>query len=292
MSFPDLKAVPGHPFRTIFAYLRPYAKEYLLGAMLSLVFVLVGLAMPLVIESVVNRFEDGTMNAAALKAYFAFLIAIAAVTGLGRYYQRWLMISASRKAEYDFRNDYFRHVQQLGQDFFHRTPTGDIMARSVNDLNYVRMFMGPGIMGSADMVRLPLSLALMIHFSPTLTLVACLPMPFVSLMVYSFIMFMHRQSKVVQEQFSKVTSRVQENLAGARVVKAHSAAEREQTAFRKESAAYMRDSLKLAVVMNFAWVSIGTCVGLTILLVLWRGGLLVIDNRLPSATSSASSCAS
>jgi len=138
-------------------------------------------------------------------------------------------------------------------------------------------------MGSADMVRLPLSLALMIHFSGWLTLIACLPMPLISLLVYSMIMYMHRQSKVVQEQFSKVTSRVQENLAGARVVKAHAAAHREQRDFRHESTKYMHESMKLALVMNFAWVAIAASVGLTILLVLWRGGLMVIGDRLPLA---------
>jgi len=274
------KAIPDHPFRTILAYNRPYWWDYLRGALLAVVFGLVGLAMPLVIRAVVSRLEDGTMSTSSLLLYFSLLLAIAAATGIGRYYQRSLMIGASRKCEYDLRNDYFRHVQRLSQDFFRRKKTGDIMARAVNDLNYVRMFIGPGVMGSADMVRVPLSLALMVYFSAKLTLIACLPMPLVSLMVYAFVAYMHQQSRVVQEQFSKVTARVQENLAGARVVKAYGAAEREQRDFRKWSARYMRESMKLAVVMNFAWVSIGAVVGLAILLVLWRGGLMVINGHL------------
>ena len=281
MYVPEHRALPGRPFRTILAYNRPYWRAYLMGALLALVFMLIGLAMPLVIRGAVNQFEGGTMTPAILLLYFAVLLAIACATGVGRYFQRTLMIGASRKCEYDLRNDYFRHVQRLGQDYFHRTKTGDIMARAVNDLNYVRMFIGPGIMGSVDMVRLPFTIALMIYFSARLTLVAAIPMPLVSLMVYRFIMYMHRQSKVVQEQFGKVTSRAQENLAGARVVKAYGARDREQRDFLRESRKYMRESMKLALVMNFARVSIGALIGLSILLVVWYGGLLVIDGRLP-----------
>ncbi|HOZ45337.1 MAG TPA: ABC transporter ATP-binding protein [Candidatus Hydrogenedentes bacterium] len=274
------KAVPGHPFRTILAYNRPYWRAYAGGAILAFVFVLVGLATPLVIRAVVDQFERGTMSSTRLLVYFGVLIGIAAATGVGRYYQRTLMIGASRWCEYDLRNDYFRHVAQLGQDFFHRVKTGDIMARAVNDLNHVCMFIGPGLMGTVDMVRLPYSLALMIYLSGRLTLIAILPMPLVSLMVYGFVMYMHRQSERVQSQFSRVTSRAQENLAGVRVVKAYGAADREERDFRRESAEYMRLSMRLAMVMNFARPLIGTAVGLTMLLVLWSGGVMVIEGTM------------
>lgn len=278
---PEHKAVPGHAFRTILAYNRPYGRDYAIGALLALAFVVIDLAMPLVIRTVVNQFEHDAMTSTLLLLYFVLLLVIAVSTGVGRYYQRMLMIGASRKCEYDLRNDFFRHVQRLGQDFFHRMKTGDVMARAVNDLDYVRTFVGPGVMGSVDMIRVPFTLALMLYFSVRLTIVASIPMPFVSLMVYAFIMYMHRQSKVVQDQFSAVTSRAQENLAGARVVKAYGAADRETRDFFEESRRYMRESMKLALVMNFAWVSIGAVVGLSILIVVWYGGVLVINGRLP-----------
>jgi len=236
--------------------------------------------MPLVVRAVVNAFETGRITVPLLLKHFAILVLIAIVTGVGRYFQRMLMIGASRKCEYDLRNDYFRHVQRLDQGFFHRTKTGDIMARAVNDLNQVRMFIGPGLMGSVDMVRVPYSLALMLYLSAKLTLVAIIPMPIVSLMVYLFVMYMHRQSKRVQEQFACVSSQVQENLAGARVVKAYGISAEEERAFRRESASYMHESLKLAIVMNLARPLIGTMVGLTVLLVLWRGGNMVIQHAL------------
>ena len=239
-----------------------------------------GLALPLVIRAVVAQFENGTMTVSRLALYFVGLLAVAVGTGVARYWERTLMIGASRKCEYDLRNDLFRHVQTLSQEFFHRVQTGDIMARATNDLNYVRMFIGPGIMGTIDMIRLPLTLGLMVYMSGRLTLLALIPLPLVSLLVYVFVSFMHRQSEKVQEQYSVVTARTQENLAGARVVQAYGIAEHEIEAFRGESEVYMRENIKLAFVMSLAWPMIGLTVACMILLVIWRGGVMTIHGTL------------
>ncbi|MCP4644756.1 MAG: ABC transporter ATP-binding protein [bacterium] len=277
---PVHKATPGKPFRTFLSYNRPYWKDYLAGGLLAVVFVGVEMGLPLVISLVVRMLQEGRMTFGYLWICFFVLLGVAATTGFARYWQRMFMIGASRKFEYDIRNDYFRHVQLLSRDFFHRFKTGDVMARATNDLNYVRLFIGPGVMGTVDMIRLPVTLGLMVYFSPPLTLFALMPLPVVSLLVYFFVMYMHRQSKRVQDQFSVVTARAQENLAGARVVKAYGAAEREQRDFRAESAHYMRESIKLSVVMALTWPLIGLVMGAAILLVMWRGGTMVIDGAL------------
>ncbi|MBN2309354.1 MAG: ABC transporter ATP-binding protein [Candidatus Hydrogenedentes bacterium] len=278
---PYHKAAIGRPFRTLLRYNAPYWKAYLAGAVFSLLFVTVELGLPVVIRLFVKQLVDETMTYAVLWLYFAGLLAIAVGTGVARYGQRRLMIGASRKFEYDLRNDYFRHVQALSRDFFHRVKTGDIMARATNDLNYIRMFIGPGIMGTVDMMRLPFALAMMVYFSPTLTLFALMPLPAVSLLVYFFVMYMHRQSKRVQEQFSVVTSRAQENLSGARVVKAYGSADRELRDFEIESRTYMRESIRLSLVMSLAWPLIGLVMGIIILVVVWKGGTMVIEGTLP-----------
>ncbi len=280
MSAPSHSERRKTPFRSILRYNRPYWKEYLAGASLSAVYVLVGLAMPLVIRAVVASFEDGSMTVRRLFAYFSGLLAVAIATGFARYWERILIISASRKCEYDLRNEFFRHIQRLSQEFFHRTPTGDLMARATNDLNYIRMFIGPGIMGTIDMMRLPFTLAVMIYMSPHLTLLSLIPLPLVSLLVYGFVSFMHRQSERVQEQYSVITARTQENLAGARVVQAYGIADREIASFEKESVTYMRENMRLSYVMSFAWPMIGLTVALMILLVIWRGGMMTIEGAL------------
>ncbi len=277
---PDHKAMPGRPFQTLLRYIRPYWRRYLAGAVLALCFVGIELTLPVVFSTVVERAMDWQLTATDLWLYFAVLLSIALAAGIARYWQRVLMIGASRKFEFDIRNDYFRHVQSLSRAFFHRVKTGDIMARATNDLNFIRLFTGPGIMGTVDMIRLPLTLSVMVYFSPRLTLLVLMPLPLVSLLVYCFIMYMHRQSKRVQEQFSVVTARAQENLAGARVVKAYGAADRELRDFTEESAKYMREGIKLSVVMVLTWPLIGLLVGGIVLLILWRGGLMVIDGHL------------
>jgi ATP-binding cassette, subfamily B, multidrug efflux pump len=131
-----------------------------------------------------------------------------------------------------------------------------------------------------DMIRLPFTFAVMVYFSLKLTLISMLPLPVVSALVYSFVMYMHRQSKRVQDQFGVVSSRAQENLAGARVVKAFGIADRETRDFGAESKKYMRESLKLSVVMSLAFPLIGSVIGASILLILWQGGNMVIDGKL------------
>ena len=128
-------AVHGRPFRTLLRYNLPYKREYAAGAVLALAFGAFELGTPLVIRAVVQLFDSGRVTPRHLVLLFLVLLGIAGGAGVARYWQRTLMIRASRKFEYDLRNAYFRHVQSLSQEFFHRTKTGDIMARATNDLN-------------------------------------------------------------------------------------------------------------------------------------------------------------
>lgn len=272
-----MRAVMGRPFLTFFRYARPYWRGYVIGAILSLLFMGLAYFVPLIVRFAIHHFEAGTMTFPRLLTIFLLMAFISAVAGVGRFIQRSLMIRASRQCEYDIRNDYFRALQRLSPAFFHRIQTGDLIARATNDLNFARMFLGPGIMGSIDLIRFPYALAFMIYLSPKLTLFALAPLPVVSILVYAFIMYNHRQSIVVQEQFSTVTAQAQENLAGARVVRAYGIGERETKRFTRESEIYMRESVKLACVMNLIWPVVGAVVGGTLLLILWRGGLMVMN---------------
>lgn len=284
---PVHRAVPNSAVRTIWHYNKPYLGRYMAGSVMALGFIALALMTPLVMEWVVEHLESGAMTRTGLWGAFGLLIGIAAVSGLLRYGQRTLIIGASRHFEYDLRNDYFHHVMRLSQSFFHRTPTGDIMARATNDLNFVRMLLGPGVMGSVNILQAPATVALMIHYSPQLTLITLIPLPFVSLLVYGFVMYNHYQSKRVQEQFSVLSTRAQENLSGARVVQAYGIADREAKAFEAESRLYMRESLKLAIAMALIWPFIGIVVGGLLVIIVWQGGGMVIAGTLSIAAFSA-----
>ena len=274
------KARIGKPFPSILQYNKPYWRDYFIGSLLAVIYVGIGLAMPMVLRAVVGRFQTGTMTYGMLWVSFGGLLAISVFMGIARYWERMLIICASRKAEYDLRNDFFRHIQSLSQDFFHRTQTGDVMARATNDLNYVRMFIGPGIMGTIDLIRLPFTLGMMIWLSLKLTLVSLIPMPVVSLLVYASVMFMHKQSQRVQEQFSVLTARSQENLAGARVVQAYGIGDLEVEQFRIESQKYLRQNMVLSAGTSLAWPLVGMAVAVTLLIVLYKGGSMTIEGTL------------
>ncbi|HOJ34150.1 MAG TPA: ABC transporter ATP-binding protein [Candidatus Hydrogenedentes bacterium] len=270
----------GRPFKTLLYLNRPYARDYIIGVLFSLGFMGMEQATPLVLRAIVGRFESRQMSWNLLLLLFSILIVASLLAGVARYWERTLIIRASRKFEYDLRNEYYRRIERLSLRFFRNTPTGDIMARATNDLNYVRLFLGPGVMGTIDMIRLPIVLSLMAYFSIRLTALGLSSIPFISLAVYFFVMYMHKQSQKVQEQFSVVSARAQENLAGARIVKAYNAADQEIASFEQASTTYMRESLKLSYVMALIWPAIELAMGLVVLLVIWRGGLMVIRQTL------------
>ena len=284
---PVHRADPNSVLKTLWRYNKAYLGRYLTGSAMAIGFISATLMIPLVIEWVVDNLETGAMTRLGLWAAFGALLGIAAVSGFLRYIQRTLIIGASRHFEYDLRNDYFHHIMRLSQSFFHRTPTGDIMARATNDLNFVRMLLGPGVMGLVNIVQVPATLGLMIYYSPQLTLVTLIPLPFVCIMVYGFVMYNHYQSKRVQEQFSVLSTRAQENLSGARVVQAYGIADRESAVFESESRKYMRESLKLAIAQALMWPFIGIVVGTLLVIIIWQGGGMVIAGTLSIAAFSA-----
>jgi ATP-binding cassette subfamily B protein len=273
-------AVPGKPFYTLLRFNRRYLRAYLTGAALAVIFVAISLVMPLVIRATVQGLSTGKLGTERLWVFFWILLATSVTAGVARYFQRTLMIGASRHFEYDLRNAYFRQLQRLSASFFQRMPTGDLMARATSDMNQIRDFMGPGVMGTVDMIRIPFTLGMMLYLSVRLTLYSLLPLPALTVLVYFFVRFMNRQSKIVQEVYAELSTRVQENLAGARVVKAFGIEDRETERFRLKTLEYMRENVKLAVVTSFAWPLIDLLVGVAVLLVIWEGGRLVIVDRL------------
>lgn len=270
------RAVPNRPLLTLCRYSTPYWKSYTGAVSVGFIFLAVGLAMPLVFRSIVEGFEAGTMTRALLWKYFYFLSLIALVTAVARFFQRILIGRASRKFEYTLRNDYFRHIQSLSQDFFSRTKTGDIMARATNDLNFVRDFIGAGLMGLVDLFRIPFALAVLMHFSIKLTLAVALAIPVASLCTYLILKWTRRQATIVQELFSGITSLAQENLAGARVVKAYDITNREVAAFNKKSEVYAHENLKLVAIKATIGPLMAMALRVTLVVALWYGGLMVM----------------
>lgn len=269
-------AVPGRPLLTLCRYNAPYWKAYLIGVLVGCIFQAVGLAMPIVFGAVVDDFDNRVMTRSMLWNYFYLLVLIAAVTAVARFSQRMFIGRASRKFEYDLRNDYFRHLQGLSQEFFNRTKTGDIMARATNDLNYVRDVIGAGIMRAVDMIQIPLSLIVLMYFSIKLTAVVLVVIPVASLFIYGLLKITRRQAHLVQSLFSGITSRAQENLAGARLVKAYDIAGREVQRFDRESEVYARANFKFVAIKASVMPILTLAFRVMLVVALWQGGLMVM----------------
>ncbi len=209
------------------------------------------------------------------------LLAVAAIKGIFQFLTRWIVIGISREIEFDLRNDLFHHLESLSYSYYQRTRTGDIMARATNDLNAVRMLLGPAIMYSANTIVFTAgALVFMLSISPKLTLYAFLPLPVVSIVVQYFGKLIHERFEKIQAMFSEISARAQENFSGARVIRAYVQEEPEIAAFETSNREYINRSLKLVRLMGMLWPTLETMLGLAIVLVLWLGGREVLSGRI------------
>ena len=265
---------------TVWPYLLRYRKGLSLGIASLVMKALLASALPLVIRQGVDSLKASFQVETVLKLA-GLLVLLALLKGVFQYWMRVILIGISRDIEFDLRNDLFRHLVALSQDFYARFRTGDIMARSTNDLNAVRMMLGPGIMYWAETsLTFLLSMAVMLNTDVRLTLMALLPAPFVSLAVILFGRRIHKRFEHIQSLFSDISSRVQENLAGVRVVRAYAQENAEVAQFEQLNLGYIRENVGLARLQGFFTSLLQAFIGLTFLLVMWSGGRQLLAHRI------------
>lgn len=266
------------------ATLRPYLVRYRGGLSLGigslLMKDLLAASLPIVIKYGVDSLTNGFRIRTVL-LFASLLIGLSLLKGLFQYWMRVIIIGISRDIEFDLRNDFFRHLVELSQDFFSRYRTGDIMARSTNDLNAVRMMLGPGIMyWSETFVMLILAVAVMARTDLSLTLISLAPAPFVSVAVILFGRQIHARFEHIQKMFSDISSRVQENLSGVRVVRAYAQEQAEVAQFESLNRDYIRENIGLARIQGMFMPLLQALIGVTFLLVLWAGGRQLMAHRI------------
>ena len=266
--------------RPLFPYLRKYRVTFLFGALCVLCNNSVWILFPLVIRRAIDDLNIGVTRHKLL-TYSVLLLAVAGTKAIFQFLTRWILIGVSREIEFDLRNDLFTHLEGLSCSFYQRTRTGDIMARATNDLNAVRMLVGPGIMYTANTVVFTAgALAFMLSISPRLTLFAFLPLPIVSIVVQYFGRKIHERFERIQAMFSDISARAQENFSGARLIRAYVQERWEIENFERENEEYIARSLKLVRLMGMLWPTLETLLGVAIVIVLWLGGREVIQHRI------------
>src|SRR6266853_136477 len=262
-------------------YLKKYRRAYVWGTFCVFLHNGIWILFPLVIRRAVNDLQSGPVTAHKLGVNALLILAVAGVKSIFQFLTRWIVIGVSREIEFDLRNDLFRHLESLSYSFYQRTRTGDIMARATNDLNAVRMLLGPAIMYSANtLVFTAGALAFMWHISPRLTIYAFLPLPIVSIVIQYFGSRIHDRFERIQAMFSEISARAQENFSGVRVIRAYAQEEAEIAGFETSNREYIARSLKLVRLMGMLWPTLETMLGLAIVLMLWLGGREVIQGRM------------
>jgi ATP-binding cassette subfamily B protein len=276
-----------HNLRPLFPYLRKYWRGYLVGAVSVLLTNIIWVQFPRVIKAVTDDLNNRHLHR-TLVFYALLLIGIAVAKGIFQFLTRWILIGISRDIEFDLRNDMFRRLESLSYEFYQQTRTGDIMARATNDLNAVRMLLGPAIMYSANTIVFTLAaLYYMIHISPKLTLWAFMPLPVASVVVQYFGKQIHERFERIQAMFSEISARVQENLSGARIIRAFAQEEAEINGFERDNTEYIKRSLKLVRLMGMLWPTLETMLGIAIAIVLWVGGQQVLHGDITAGDFTA-----
>jgi len=257
-----------------------YWKGLLAGAVSVLCTNIIMVQGPRLIRFIVDDLNHGVTHSKLL-TWCWLLVAVAAGKGIFQFLTRWIVIGISREIEFDLRNDLFRHLEALDFGFYQRTRTGDIMARATNDLNSVRMLLGPAIMYSANTVVFTLAaLFFMLRVSPRLTLWAFLPLPIASIIVQYFGARIHERFERIQAKFSDISARAQENFSGARLIRAYAQEDAEIALFERENLDYINRSLPLARLMGMLWPTLEMMLGFALVIVLWVGGREVLQGRI------------
>jgi ATP-binding cassette, subfamily B, multidrug efflux pump len=267
-------------FRRLLGYVLRYRAAFVQGLVCSIVTTSISLAAPKILQYAVDDLTRGVTRAKLLQ-YGSLLLIIGLVAGVFRFFMRRILIGASRGIEYDMRNDFFAHLQTLPLSYFQAHRTGDLMSRATNDLNAVRMMIGPSIMYSANtLLTFVVALTLMFTIDPWLTLLALIPLPFVSISVKFFGSAIHKRFEQIQAQLSDVSAVAQEALAGVRVVRAYRQESTELDRFRRSNLEYLQRNRRLIVLQGFFFPCMSLFLGLGALLVVWLGGREVIHGRI------------
>jgi ATP-binding cassette subfamily B multidrug efflux pump len=236
--------------------------------------------LPLVIGKAVTDLEHGVTRQKLLY-YGSVLVALALVKGFFLFWTRWIVIGISRDIEFNLRNDLFATLETQPAAYFHRNRTGDIMARMTNDLNAVRMLLGPAIMYSTNTILFTIgALYFLLHISPMLTLVALAPLPLASILVQALGRKIHDRFERIQAMFSDISAQAQENFSGARLVRAFAQEEAQIKAFERSNREYIRRGLRLVQLMGMLWPTLEFLLGIAMVIVLLVGGRFVVHGRI------------
>ena len=239
------------------------------------------LLIPLVIKKAIDSLTIKSASSFLLLKYGGLIIIIAAFIASLRFIWRYFVLGHSRKVEELLRNRLYKHLQTLSYSFYQRTKTGDLMARAINDINYVRMGTGMGLVAMMDGLIMGLaSICFMVYIDPLLTLISLIPAPIVIYLSKKFTKRMSSGYESVQNTFSELTERVRETFAGIKVVKAFQREAWGTARIEEKGKDYIRGNIKLARTLAFFFPIMALFTNIGMVTVIWLGGRLTIIGQI------------
>lgn len=266
--------------RAVSVYLLRHKYVLLAGGLLIIIANLIVLLPPLLLQQAIDGLSQRE-DAATLTRFALLIIGIAIVAGAFQFASRYVINSVSRRVEYEMRNDLFKHFQRLDLGYFQQRKIGDLVARAINDLTAVRQMLGPGISNLCNTtVAFTVTAIAMFSIDGRLTLYALTVMPLLSVFFFVVGRSIRLRFRRVQDQFGEVSARAQENFSGIRVVKAYAQEKHEHAAFNALNEEYVRRSISFARIDSLLWPAMYFISGLAVAILLWRGGIDVIEGRI------------
>jgi ATP-binding cassette, subfamily B, multidrug efflux pump len=261
-------------------YMRRYRWGYLWGTLACIATNVAAVQGPQILRKTIDELERGVSRERIVFLACVF-VGIYLIKGLFLYAQRWILIGISREIEFDLRNDLFLQLERQDANFYQKYRTGDVMARMTNDLNAVRMLLGPALMYSANTIFFTVgALYFLLRISPWLTLVAWAPMPLASILVQYFGRKIHDRFEKIQESFSEISSQAQENYSGARLVRAFGREQSQMSLFEKLNRQYINRAQGLVQLMGMLWPTLEFILGIAMIITLLVGGHEVVAHRI------------
>ena len=267
-------------FRRLLPFLLKYRRQFVIGLACVVITTSIQLLSPWVLKYAIDDLTAGVTRR-KLALYAGALLGIACVGAVFRYLMRRILIGASRDIEFDLRNAFFARLLEMPLGYYQERRTGELMSRATNDLNAVRMMIGPAVMYSANtLLVFVVAIVLMLSIDTKLTLMALLPLPLVSISVWYFGSAIHKRFEAIQDQLAQLSAVVQEALAGVRVVRAYNQEAHEIDRFRLANLEYVRRNRVLIRLQGLFFPSMTLFLGFGSLLVIWLGSREVIRGRI------------
>ncbi|MBK7631367.1 MAG: ABC transporter ATP-binding protein [Ignavibacteriales bacterium] len=264
--------------------LKKYFIKYKTKLFWGMLFILISNSMtvylPILLKNSINEIQKNATSPILTK-YALLIVGTSIIAGIFRYLIRQSIIVVSREIEYDLRGDFWQHIQKLPLRYFQNNSTGNIMSHATNDINAVRGFVGPAVMYSIDTsIRLIIVVVIMISINFPLTVYALIPLPILSYGVYRVGKLIHEKYTKIQENFSQLTTRAQENFSGIRVIKSYVREANEIKRWNELSQEFLRKNMNLVRIQSLIMPILTIITGISIIVVIWLGGTKVINGEM------------